>query len=148
MAKGLYVSFLKGNDRFLANALTTLYFVTERRPDVIAPFVYLEENASGSIIIADKKYSVKRDAKFPDEKQSDILTKEAQDAAKLLFNQQTNSILSMKVFYRQFLEESKIKFDKQLDDANAELFFQLETFFKARFLLYNSKALYIAPKND
>ena len=148
MAKGLYVSFLKGNDRFLANALTTLYFVTERRPDVIAPFVYLEENASGTITIADKKYSVKRDAKFPDEKQGDILTKEAQDAAKLLFNQQINSILSMKVFYRQFLEESKIKFDKQLDDANAELFFQLETFFKARFLLYNSKALYIAPKND
>ena len=148
MAKGLYVSFLKGNDRFLANALTTLYFVTERRPDVIAPFVYLEENASGTIIIADKKYSVKRDAKFPDEKQSDILTKEAQDAAKFLFNQQINSILSMKLFYRQFLEESKIKFDKQLDDANAELFFQLETFFKARFLLYASKALYIAPKNN
>ena len=145
-AEGEYVSFLKGNDRFTPDALTNLYFVSERRPDVIAPFAYLEQNENGNIIIGNEKFIKKQD-RFFQKATKNVPSTNGQDAAKMLLNGQINSFLSLKIFYRHFLEENKIKFDKRLNDDKAELFFQVEAFFKAKFLWYSSSPLYIAPKN-
>lgn len=144
-AEGEYVSFLKGNDRFTPDALTNLYFVSERRPDVIAPFAYLEQNENGNIIIGNEKFIKKQD-RFFQKATKNVPSTNGQDAAKMLLNGQVNSFLSLKIFYRHFLEENKIKFDKRLNDDKAELFFQVEAFFKAKFLWYSSSPLYIAPK--
>lgn len=150
MAQGFYVSFLKSNGSYnglVFNALSKLYLRNyEINADLLHLFSYFEESNSGRLTLAGRKYSVQCDVAFKEEKRETIIEKDGESAVKLLINQQVNGFLGTKIFYRRFLEENRIKFDKQLDDAQAELFFQIETFFKAKFLLYASNALYITPK--
>ena len=142
---GYYVSFLKGNDRFLANTLTTLYYKVERvKLDIVHCFTWLVENESGNLLFGAKKCSEQRDAKFIVAKNA-VMSQDAQDAAKLLFNRQINNFLATKLYTRNFLLENEINFNEHLDDNEAELFFQMECFLKANQLIYVPNGLYIAP---
>ncbi|MBQ6296635.1 MAG: alpha-1,2-fucosyltransferase [Selenomonadaceae bacterium] len=142
---GYYVLFLKGNDRFFANTLTTLYYEVERTNlDIVHGFTWLVENESGNILFDDKKYSEQRDAKFIAAKNV-VVSQDGKDATKLLFNRQINNFLGTKLYTRNFLWENGINFDEDLDGDEAELSFQMECFFKAKHLIYVPNVLYIEP---
>ena len=142
-----YVSFLKGNDRFLANAFTTLYLVNaSHHLDIVNSFAYLTENESGNVTFGDKKYSEQRDAKFIAAKNV-VMSQDGKDAAKLLLNQQINRFLGTKIYNRAFLTDNKIKFDEHLADDEAELYFQMECFLKSKYFMYAPNAVYITPSN-
>ena len=142
MAQGHYVSFLKGNDRFLPNSFSSLFF-NPLTGATYSTCVYLEENENGNVPFGDKKLLEKQDPLL--QKNKRLKYTDGQEAVRTLLNREMNSFLGTKIFNRKFLEENKIKFDKQLDDAQAELFFQLEAFFKSKYLMYISNAFYIAP---
>ena len=143
--QGENVPFFKYNDIFLTNSLAMLYCVNEYiQADIIHMFSWLEESASGDIAFAGKKFSAKRDAKFQKAKKPVIISKDGINAAQLMLNRQINSFLGTKIYNREFLTEHKIKFDEELDDTAAEEFFQIETFFKSKYFMYISNALYVA----
>ncbi|MBQ3442058.1 MAG: glycosyltransferase [Selenomonadaceae bacterium] len=147
MAQGYYVSFLKGNDRFTPNTLTTLFFrFMLFGYEILHSFSWLEANDNGDVSFTNEKYSAQRDFKFKEEKRNVILNTDGFDTVKILTNQQINSFLGTKVYNRKFLAENRIKFDKYLSDAEAEIFFQIETFFRAKYLVYAGDAFYIPPK--
>lgn len=148
MAQGYYVFFLKGNDRLLSNALSSLFPISRRMDmDFIHSFAFLEENEKGTVIVTDKKYSAKHDLQFQNGKQDTTLADNNQEVATFLLTQQINNFLGTKLFYREFLLKNKIKFDKQLEDNKSEMFFQINAFFHAKFFSYISNAFYIAPKD-
>ena len=143
MSKGKFVFFIKGNDRFLSNTLVHLYFANNYKGVTFLHYSnWLEENENGQVTFAGKKFSEQRDAIFNETPNLENRC----EVAGLLLNQQINSFLGTKVFERKFLNENKIKFDKSLDNDQAELFFQIEALFKTKSLLCVAKALYIAPK--
>lgn len=147
MAQGKYISFLKSSDSFLVNTLSTLYFVNkDRQVDILQLFAWLEEDENGTITVGDKKYSEKRDAFFQKQTKPAIMSANGQGVAKLLIDQQINRFLGTKIFYRDFLLEKGIKFDEHLPDDEAELFFQVECFFKSKYFMHVANALYIAPR--
>lgn len=146
MAQGFYVSFLKGGDCFSPNALESLYWITERRIDVSHCYGYLEENENGSITFANKKYSTQRDIQFKAEKRNAIMSTDCQEAVNCLTNKQINSFLGTKVYNREFLKDNDLKFDEQIDDAEAEIAFQKEAFAKSKYFMYVANAVYIAPR--
>ena len=148
MAQGSYVIFFHGNDRFLKNACSLLFsFIMSYSYDIVHAFSWLEEDESGKIFFADKKLSEQRDAQFKEEKSRAIAKKDGQgrEAARFLMNQQINSFLGTKIFECNFLRDNGIKFDEHLSDDDAEIFFQTEAFFKAKYFMYLSNAFYVAP---
>ena len=149
MAKGQYVVFLKGNDRLFVSALSQIYLAHGNQDrNIVCSFAVLLENASGNITSGNKKLPVHRDTQFKEEKRNAIMNTDGQEAVRFLLNQQLNSFLGTKFYNNEFLVENGIKFDKHLDDAESELFFQVEAFFKSKYLMYISNAFYIAPKNN
>ena len=165
--QGKYVSFLKVGDRFfkteqaedlpflkigehfLNNSLAVLYCIDEYRvSDIIHLFAWLEENESGDIPFADKKFSAHCDVNFQKATKSRIGSKNGLDAAKFLLNRQINSFLATKLYNVEFLKKHKIKFDELLTDNEAEMTFQLETFSKSKHFMYISNSLYVAPNSN
>ena len=145
-AQGKYVSFLKAGDRFLANSLKDLYCLNEyRQVDIINMFAWLKKDSGGNVTFVNEKFSVQRDTKFKEEKRGVIMSEDGCEAARLLLNRQINPFLGTKLYNVEFLKEYKIKFDEQLDDKTAELFFQTETFFKSKDLMYISNVFYVVP---
>ena len=69
-----------------------------------------------------------------------------QDAVKFLVTKTVNRFLGTKIFNREFLLRNEIKFNERLADDEAELFFQMEAFFKSKYFMYVANAFYIAPK--
>lgn len=144
---GDYVFFLKGNDRLLANALVTSFYLTIfNMHDMVHCFAWLTENENGTVAFGDKKCSEQRDVKFIAAK-SQLMGNDGQEATKLLLNQQINSFLGTKIYNHDFLTDNRIKFDEHLDDEAAELYFQMECFLKSKYFMYVPNALYVAPKN-
>ena len=144
MAQGYYVSFLKGNDRFTPNTLTVFYVVHyPRMRDIFYYFAWLEEKD-----IDGKKTLIKMGNEYFQAHKKEMLALNGQGAAKLLLNNNLNSFLGTKIFNRKFLVENKIKFDKRLNDTEAELFFQIEALFKSKTFQAPSNAVYIAPKDN
>ena len=145
IAQGNYIAFLKGNDRFLNNALSMLYLINEKQQaDIVHSFSWLTEDDKGNIAFGAKKCSEQRDAQFVETKSSVIGTK-GQDAVKLLLNKQINTFLSTKIYKRTFMLDNGIKFDECLADDEAEFYFQVECFFKSKYFTYIPNALYVAP---
>ena len=145
-AQGKYVSFLKAGDRFLANSLKDLYCLNEyRQVDIINMFAWLKKDDGSNVTFANEKFSAQRDANFKEEKRGLIMSEDGCEAARLLLNRQINPFLGTKLYNVEFLKEHKIKFDEQLDDKTAELFFRTETFLKSKYFMYISNALYVAP---
>ncbi|MBQ9486460.1 MAG: glycosyltransferase, partial [Selenomonadaceae bacterium] len=110
MAQGYYVSFLKSNggNALVFNALTKLYLRNYNvNADILHLFSYFEQNDSGRLTFAGKKYSPQRDVAFKEEKRDTIIENDGKVAVQLLINQQINSFLGTKIFYRRFLEENK-----------------------------------------
>lgn len=135
IAQGYYVSFLKNFDQFITNALTSLYGINEyRQVDVIHMFAWLKEG------------SAQRDTRFKDEKRAVVMGTDGQAAAKLLLDGQINRFLGTKIYNREFLKDNGIKFDEHLADNEAEIFFQIEAFFKSKYFMHISNAFYVAPK--
>ena len=148
MAQGSYVIFCKGNDRFLKNTCGVLFsFISSFSYDIVHSFTRLEEDASGKVDFDGKKFSEQRDEQFKKEERRAVVINDGQgqDAVKLLVNQRINSFLGTKIFECNFLRNNGIKFDEHLSDDNAESFFLLEAFFKAKYFTYVSNAFYIAP---
>lgn len=145
---GKYVFFLKGNECLLTNALKTLMnsILIMNTNEVCSFFSWLEENEQGTIAFADKKYSAQRDTRFKDEKRAVVMGTDGQAAAKLLLDGQINRFLGTKIYNREFLKDNGIKFDEHLADNEAEIFFQIEAFFKSKYFMHISNAFYVAPK--
>ena len=149
MSQGYYVSFLKGGDHFVTETLTKLYLLNEyRRADIIQFFTWLEEDENGTITFGDKKYSEKRDNCFQNEKRLLIMSGAGQGVAKLILEQRINRFLGTKIFNREFLSKQGISFDRRLSDADAELFFQIECFFKSKYFMHIANAFYVAPRKQ
>ena len=149
-AEGEYVLFLKGDDRFLDDTLTSLYTTNyAAMTDIIHLANWLEQNENGDVIFAEKKFSPKCDRKFQAAKpDSRVGSRNGQDAARMILNREINSFLPTKCFYRAFLLEHRIKFDKNIEDDKAELLFQVEAFLYAKKLIYLLHPVYIVPKNN
>ncbi len=147
LAQGYYVSFLKVGDCLLTDSLSKLYTINEYKiANIIHLFSWLEENENGNVAFGEKKYSEQRDVQFKEEKRGAIMSTNGQIAAKLLLDKKINSFLGTKIYNCEFLKEHKIKFDEQLPDAEAEISFQKEAFFKSKYFMYVSNAFYVAPK--
>lgn len=144
MAQGHVVSFLKGNDRFLPNSLSSVFYNTFTTT-ICASFSYLEENANGNVSFNNKKLLENRDTYFQKVTKA-IKSNDGQEAVKLLTNHSLNGFLGTKMFYRDFLLKNKIRFDKTIDDAKAELLFQITSLLKTDSLQYAPHTFYIAPK--
>ncbi|MBQ6296634.1 MAG: glycosyltransferase [Selenomonadaceae bacterium] len=142
---GYYISFLKGNDRFLSNTLTKLYLVNASyHLDIVHCFNYLKENENGNVFFCDKKCTDQRDAKFITTKNV-VWSQDGQEAIKLLLNQQINRFLGTKIYHNGFLSDNKIKFDEHLDDDLSEVYFQMKCFLKSKYFMYVPNAVYVAP---
>lgn len=148
MMRGQYISFLKSGDHYIPETLSKLYVTNEYRlANIIHLFAWLEENETGDVTFADKKYSVQRDLYFQKARKSVALSTNGQDAVKFLLDKRINGFLGTKFYNVEFLTEHGIKFDETLDDTAAEFSFQKETFLKSKHFMYVGNALYIAPKN-
>ena len=145
IAQGYYVSFLKGNDRFLTNAFTRIYLVTYlKKFDIVHSFAWLTENDKGNVAFGAKKCSEQHDAKFIATK-TEVVSTEGQDAVTLFLNQQINNFLGTKIYSRGFLLDKEIKFDELLEDDESERYFQMKCFLKSKYFVYASHAVYITP---
>ena len=145
MAQGSYVSFIKGNDRFIYNMLSKIYYGNVGlMTEIIAWFTWLEENENGDISFAGKKFSEQIDTEFKKTRWGMTRT-DGHNAVKLLMTGEINHFLGTKLFERDYLSKNGIIFDEKLADDEAELFFQIEAFFKSRYFRYNPNSFYIAP---
>ncbi len=151
IAQGYYVSFLKGNDLFMVNTLTSVYstrgtFDILHFVDILHLSAWLTENDNGNVAFGDKKCSEQRDAQFFATKSREVKS-DGQEAAKLLLNRQINRFLGTKYYKYTFLQKNGIKFDEHLADDEAELYFQMECFLKSKYFMYAPNAVYITPSN-
>jgi len=145
-AEGKYVLFLKGDDRFLSKALRSVYGINEYAvANIVNLISWLEEDKNGTVTADDKKFSKKQDVSLAGKVGWSKIGTNGLENSKLLLEQQINNFLATKFYNREFLQEHKIKFDKNLDDAEAELFLQVEAFFKSKYFMHLLDPLYIAP---
>lgn len=146
-AQGYYVMFLKGGDRLLANALTTLYLVNEHiLSDVVNSVIYLKEDQLGNVDISDKKFVLKKMSVFQN---LDGVFRDKLDKStllKVLSNDETPFPIGTKIFKRKFLEEKGIRFNEKIGD-DAENLFIIDALFQTKEIIFTPKIAYIAPSN-
>ncbi len=144
-AQGYDVIFLKGNDRLLANALSSVYLTNEHIvADVVNSVAYLKADELGDIDLTGKKFFLKRMPAFQNmngifREKLDKLT-----LLRILSNSETFFPLAAKVFKRKFLEENKIRFNEKIGD-DAEKLFALDAMFQTDKIIFISPTFYIAP---
>ena len=146
-AQGYYVMFLKGNDRLLSNALTSLYLTNRTMiADVVNSTAYLRKDAQGDIDIAGKKFVLNKMSEFQNlnEVFRDKLDKLT--LLKVLSNDETFSPLGTRLFKRKFLEENKIRFNEKIGD-DAEKLFVIDALFQTDEIIFMPQPIYIAPSN-
>ena len=142
---GYYVMFLKGNDRLLSNALTSIYLTNEHIvADVVNSTAHLKEDARGDIDIAGKKFVLNKMTAFQNmngifRNKLDKLT-----LLKVLSNDETFSPLGTRLFKRKFLEENKISFNEKIGD-DAENLFVIDALFQTKEIIFVPDIFYVAP---
>ena len=113
LAQGEFVIFLKGNDRLLGNALSSMYMVNEYAlVDIVNSVAWLAEDDGGDVNIANKKFSVQTDAAFRGLQRIlrgkfDNLTR-----LKILTSNEATTPLGTRIFKRKFLAEKQIRFNE------------------------------------
>ena len=146
LAQGDYVLFLKGNDRLLTNALSTLYLSNEHsRVDVVNSFTWLREDENGDIIISDRNYILKEMVSF--QNITDIVRGKVDKPTlfKILASNDGATQIATKMFKRQFLADNKIRFDER-DDATQH--FTVDAMLNADEWIFMPHVFYVAPKNS
>ena len=147
-AQGYDVIFLKGNDRLLANALSSVYLTNEHIvADVVNSVAYLKADERGDIDIAGKKFFLKKMPQFKHmDGTSDVFFKKLDKLRllKLLADDENFFPIATRVFRRKFLEENKIRFNEKIGD-DAEKLFALDAMFQTDKIIFISPTFYIAP---
>lgn len=144
VAQGNFVMFLKGNDRLLVNALSSLYFASEQSTDVVSSSVWLRENENGNIDIAGKKFITDVDEPFRGLQGTLQAKFDKPTILKILAENKITPPLGAKLFKRKLLVENKIRFK---DTGDAEILFMVEAMLQAQENLFVSNPFYVAsPK--
>ena len=145
-AQGYFVMFLKGSDRLLSNALTSLYLMNEHIvADVVNSTAYLKEDERNNINPSEKKFFLNKMSAF--ENMNGIFRNKLDKLTllKILSNDKSFFPLGTRLFSRKFLEENKISFDEKIDGS--ENLFVIDALFKTEEIIFTSQPTYIAPSN-
>ena len=144
-AQGNYVIFLKGNDRLLANALTSIYLTNEHIvADVFNAVAYLKEDAGGTVDIAGKKFTMKRSSVFQNLNGVFAGKLNKPTLLKILSQDENFFPIGTRLFSRNFLAENKIRFNEKIG-ADAENLFAVEAMFQTEKIIFVSQIFYVAP---
>lgn len=145
LAQGDFVMFLKGNDRMLSNALSSMYLVNEHaRVDVVSSVVRLKESDGGNIDLAGRKFVAETDAAFQS-LQGTLRAKFDKPTLFRIFAANGGSApLATKIFKRKFLMDNNIRFDEKSDDA--EILFIMNAMFQADENIFVPNVFYIEPR--
>lgn len=145
VAQGYYVMFLKGNDRLLVNALTSLYLANEHKlADIFNSAIHLKEDENGDVDISGKKFVIQKISAFQN---LDGLFHDHSDKPTLLKVLSSDEVpfpIETRIFKRKFLEENKIRFNEKIGD-NAEILFVIDALFQTEDIIFTTDIFYIAP---
>ena len=147
-AQGYYVMFLKGNDRLLANALTSLYVASQHMVviDIINSISYLAEDTRGDTDTDDRKFFLNKMSAFQNMEGAFNGQLDKMTLLKILSSDETFLPLGTRLFKRKFLEENKIRFNEKIGD-DAEKLFVIDALFQTDKIIFASQPIYIAPSN-
>lgn len=145
IAQGKFVLFLKGNDRLLSNALTSICLINEEAlVDVVSSVVRLKESDGGNIDLAGRKFVAETDAAFQG-LQGTIRAKfDKATLFKIFASNGGSTPLATKIFKRKFLMDNNIRFDEKSDDA--EILFVMNAMFQAEENIFVPHVFYVAPR--
>ncbi len=144
-AQGYYVLFLKGNDRLLSNALTSIYLTNEYTvADIVNSFSMLQECEQGDININGKNFTLKKMSAFKDT--DGVLRGKLDkiDLLKILLEDEQIFPLQTRLFKLEFLKDNDIGFDEKIGD-DAENLFVIDAIFHAEESFFMSYVFYVAP---
>ena len=142
-AQGYYVMFLKGNDRLLANALTSIYLTNEHIiSDVVNNISYLKEDERGTIDISGKKFVLKKMSAFQNLNGGLRNKLDKTTLLKILANDEIPFPIGTRIFKREFLEENKICFNEKIGD-DAEKLFIIDAMFQTEEIIFMPQFAYI-----
>lgn len=146
-AQGYYALFLKGTDRLLVNALTSLYLTNEHIiADIVNSAAMLQEDEQGDIKINDRNYILKKMSAFQNvtgivRNKFDKMT-----LLKILSEDERIFPLQTRMFKLKFLRENKISFDEKIGD-DAENLFVFNGIFRTAEIIFTTTVSYVAPTN-
>lgn len=144
LAQGDFVIFLKGGDRLLVNALSSMYFVNETAlVDIVNSVAWLVENDGGDISLAGKNFSVQVDAAFNGLQNTLIGKFDKLTLLKILAVNDSPTPLATKIFKRKFLANKKILFNENSEDIDLQ--FTVDALLKSEELIFVPQIFYIAP---
>lgn len=144
-AQGYYALFLKGTDRLLVNALTSLYLTNEHIiADIVNSAAMLQEDEQGDIKINDRNYILKKMTAF--QNINGIVRDELDKMTllKILSDDERIFPLQTRLFKLKFLRENHIGFDEKIGD-DAENHFVFNVIFRTAKIIFTTKAFYVAP---
>ena len=149
VAQGDFVIFLRGDDRFFPDALSTLYLTNaEMFLNVVNSFMWLREDKHGDITFGNKKFIAEGDPlykQFKSRIRGQVNTPVFLEA---LTNNYKVVPFATKVFKRKFLTDNAIKFNERLNNEEAQLLFIINAFFQTDEVLLSPDLFYIAPPNE
>ena len=156
VAQGNYVLFIKGDERFVADALSSIYATGEARVenedpfnesiivDIVNSVVWLEESDDGDITSADKKFALKIDSAFEGLQETRRMKLDEPTILKILSDSNA-APLATRIFKRKFLLDNGIKFNENLAQ-DAEIPFLVKAMSQAREMIFTPEIFYVAPK--
>ena len=123
ISQGKYILFLTGKDWILPNALHILYFVNESiNADVLHSIGYFKEDSNGNFTIANRKFNLSVDEPFRELKDTIHFNVQEDQKIKIWTYGKLNTLISAKMFKRNFLIENAIKFKEKIQNNVEELF--------------------------
>ena len=145
VAQGKYVMFLKGNDRLFNDALSSLYMLNEHLvTDIVHSVKWIREDERGDINLVAGRFSLEEDVFFRDMKEKIRAVLDKPTILKILANG-NYPLLGTKIFKREFLLESGIRFKDNIN-GNSIVPFVTEAMFQAEVMLFVPNVVYVAPK--
>lgn len=146
-AQGYYALFLKGNDRLLMNALTSLYLTNEHIvADLVNSAAMLQEDKQGDITINAENYSLKKMSAFQNITGMVCDELDKMTLLKVLADDERIFPLQTRLFKLKFLHENHISFDEKIGD-DAENLFVFDVIFRTREIIFTTTVFYVAPNN-
>lgn len=146
-AQGYYALFLKGNDRLLMNALTSLYLTNEHIvADLVNSAAMLQEDKQGDITINAENYSLKKMSAFQNITGMVCDELDKMTLLKILADDERIFPLQTRLFKLKFLRENHICFDEKIGD-DAENLFVFDVIFRTREIIFTTTVFYVAPNN-
>ena len=146
IAQGDFVIFLKGNDLFVFNALSSMYLVNEHpQVDVVNSVCWLREDENGTLGTDNRKFNLETDEAFQD-LQGTIRGKfDKLTVLKILSAGNSLIPIATKIFKRKFLVDNGIRFNEKIKE-DAEILFKVNAMLQADENIFVKNPVYIAPR--